>query len=123
MTGVFIFIGGGFGSLARWLIHRAMHTQRIDLPVATFLVNLTGAFLIGLLHAYFLEKTNISEELKLGIGFGVLGGFTTFSALSLEALKMVSERSIWLGASYIGLSSLLGLLFAFLGFVLGKQMS
>jgi CrcB protein len=94
--------GGAIGAAARYLAASSLGL-RGGWPLGTFVVNLVGGFLMGLLAALVL-KGSASETTRLFIGVGILGGFTTFSAFSLEGFQMI-ERGQWgLAALYAGAS-------------------
>ena len=86
--------------------------------LATLAVNLVGCFLIGLLSALFLARTDLPLALRTGLITGVLGGLTTFSSFSLEVLRLFENGQPGVAIAYL-LSSLLGgLLAAWLGMLL-----
>lgn len=82
-----VFIGGGIGTLLRSLI-----CARINSHYGTMLVNVTGAFLIGVLYEYFRSKSNASPEIRLFLMTGLLGGFTTFSTYLLDFMVLFELR-------------------------------
>jgi len=97
-----VMAGGAIGAAARYLATSSLGL-RGGWPLGTFVVNLVGGFLMGLLAALVL-KGNASETTRLFVGVGILGGFTTFSAFSLEGFQMI-ERGQWgMAALYAGAS-------------------
>ena len=75
-----VFVGGGLGACLRYLTGVLISGNlKINLPVATFLVNIIGCFLIGFLYVIFVEKLQASKQLKLLLTVGFCGGLTTFS--------------------------------------------
>ena len=116
----FIFIGGGIGSVARFLV--SGYTQKLwpvgQFPAGTFVVNIIGCFLIGVLSAYFLKVDNYLRFLLIT---GFCGGFTTFSTFSAENYSLYQNGSFLTLGIYIFLSVILGLLSVFLGFQLIKN--
>lgn len=112
---VYIFLGGGLGSVFRFLISN--YTQRLwhihTFPMGTFVVNLTGCLLIGILSAYFLR---IDNSLKYLLITGLCGGYTTFSTFSAENYSLWQSAHYGILALYVLLSVVLGLLMVFLGF-------
>ncbi len=97
-----VMAGGAIGAAARYLAVAALG-WRGGWPLGTFAVNLVGGFLMGLLAACVL-KGAASETTRLFVGVGILGGFTTFSAFSLEGFQMI-ERGQWgMAALYAGAS-------------------
>jgi CrcB protein len=111
MNFLLIMIGGAVGSAGRYAVGKL--TLGPDYPWGTLAVNLIGGFLMGLL-AGMLARTGGSEQTRLLIGVGVLGGFTTFSAFSLDAVTMI-ERGQWGVALAYALVSVIGSVVALFG--------
>lgn len=116
---ILLLIGsGGFaGSILRYVISMLVQNKFLSsFPYGTISVNLIGSFFIGVVYA-LVERGNLSPETRIFIATGLLGGFTTFSAFSLDALNLIQE-GLWVeGASYIIVSVILGIAFAFLGLI------
>lgn len=115
---LYIFLGGGLGSIARYGVNLLFPLQVGKFPLATTLVNVVGSLLIGVLAGVFLA-TQKHEALRLFLVVGFCGGFTTFSTFSLESLSLVEDKKIFLAAAYICVS----IVAAFVGVVLGKRLS
>lgn len=107
-----VMLGGAFGAGARHLFGRwTLATFGPDLPWGTLGVNLIGGLLMGLLIGLLARGTISGENTRLLLGVGVLGGFTTFSAFSLDAMVMI-ERGDWgVALTYI-LASVIGSILA-----------
>lgn len=106
MNSLIVMIGGALGALSRYQFGRlALHVAGIGWPWGTFGVNIIGGFLMGLL-AGGLARFNVGggEQVRLLIGVGFMGGFTTFSSFSLEVMLMI-ERGEWGGAAAYALLS------------------
>ncbi|TDE88815.1 CrcB family protein [Occultella glacieicola] len=101
-----VALGGAAGTLARYgLGHLLPHDD--GLPVATAVENLLGAFALGLLLEALVRRgaeTRTRRLLRLGLGTGMLGGFTTFSSLALEVQQLLADGQVALGLGY-GLGS------------------
>jgi CrcB protein len=114
MNYLLVLVGGAVGSVARYgtgvLAGRWLGP---DYPYGTLAVNLIGGFLMGLLVG-MLARTGGSEHTRVLIGVGVLGGFTTFSAFSLDAVTMI-ERGQWGVAVTYALVSVIGSVLALFG--------
>jgi CrcB protein len=105
--------GGALGALARYgfglLVSGRILAER-GWPVATFAENVGGGFLMGLLVGWLsLRGAGTQEELRLFLGVGILGGFTTFSAFSLEMFDMIQRGSPGLALLYGAASVILAL--------------
>lgn len=114
---VAIFFGGGIGAIARYLI--SLNIVKIygemDLPIATFSINILGCFLLGFLYILFLEKTNVNNAVSLALTVGFCGAFTTFSTFSLEIFKLIESQQIIQSLLYIILSVVIGLFSVIIG--------
>jgi CrcB protein len=96
MTYFLVFIGGGIGAVLRHTVNRgSLVLLGASFPFGTFIVNVLGSFVMGILAVVFLTKGGGDQSLRLFLGTGILGGFTTFSAFSLDA-ALIWERGEWL---------------------------
>lgn len=118
---VLVALGGGLGAASRFGVSLAVPARVDGWPWATFSINVAGSFLIGLLAGWLATKGDDGEPWRLFLGVGVLGGFTTFSAYSLETMRMI-ERSDWAGAAAYALGSVVaGLVAVGIGMALAKR--
>jgi len=102
-----VMAGGALGAGARHLASRAaLAIAGPGLPVGTLAINVAGGLLMGVL-AGLLARTTAGEPWRLFLGVGVLGGFTTFSAFSLDAV-LLAERGQWVAAVGYVLASVVG---------------
>ena len=91
-----VAIGGGFGSVARYIIAREMgRLMGTSLPYGTLFVNIVGSLALGWMATYFMSRPEINNTIKLGLTVGFLGAFTTFSTFSLESIELFLEGSPW----------------------------
>jgi CrcB protein len=103
-----VTLGGGCGAVLRYLVGRwSLGAFGPDLPLGTLIVNISGGLAMGLLAGWLARPGSGAEHLRLLIGVGVLGGFTTFSAFSLEVVTML-ERGDTLWALGYALASVTG---------------
>jgi CrcB protein len=115
-----VALGGAVGSCLRYLVGRLAMGFSIGWPWGTFAVNLAGGVAMGLLAGLLGRASVGGEPLRLLLGVGVLGGFTTFSAFSLETYNMVSRGEAGLAAAYVLLSVLGGVGGVWAGVMLGR---
>lgn len=116
-------LGGGLGSLLRWWIGRVVGVRyHGDFPLGTFLINISGSFVIGYLSVLFEVDWHdrYGADLNSFVLTGVLGGYTTFSSMQLDAAKLSGKRRGVFAASYLLLSVVVGLLAAEFGIVLAR---
>jgi len=119
-----VFIGAGIGGAARhgmniW-VARLMGTH---FPWHTLVINILGSLVMGLVTGWFAERLGAAGHLRLFLATGIMGGFTTFSAFSLETLMMVERRAWGQAGLYAGLSVILSTAAVFLGFVILRRLS
>jgi len=115
-----IALGSSLGGISRYLLSTLIQTKTTSpFPIHTLLINLLGCFLIGLVFGLF-AKGQISNEWKLFLATGILGGFTTFSAFSMETLTLFKNGYIGYALLYVFASVFLGLLLTYLAYWLLK---
>lgn len=103
-----VMLGGAVGAAARYLLSRAsVEAWGTGYPWGTLIANLLGGLLMGVLAGVLAKAGESGEQWRLLLGVGVLGGFTTFSAFSLETMMMI-ERGDWAAAAGYSLASVLG---------------
>lgn len=109
MNSLLVMIGGALGALARYQFgHMAGRLMGSGWPWGTLGVNIIGGLAMGLLAGWLARHGSVGgEQARLLLGVGVLGGFTTFSAFSLEAALMIERGQLGAAAAYAGLSVLL----------------
>ena len=106
---ILVMSGGALGAAMRYGLSRAIPVTAGGWPWPTFAANVAGGLAMGVLAAWVLRGDNSAESLRLFVGVGVLGGFTTFSAFSLEMMQMIERGQIGLAAGYALASVLLAL--------------
>lgn len=116
-----IFLGGGIGSVCRHLVGVAVQRWTSStLPLGTATVNLAGCLLIGLLSTLIADRWGGSEQARLALLVGFLGGFTTFSTFSIESLNLIRENRPIAAAAYVGGSVFVGILAVWIGRRIGE---
>ncbi len=110
-------LGGCIGSIARYLLgHWIVQASAVQkFPLGTFIVNLTGCLVIGILAGFSEKHGVISPNARLFLFTGLLGGFTTFSAFGLETMTLLRRDELLVAALYVTGSVMLGLLAVWLG--------
>lgn len=110
-----IGLGGALGSICRYLVQILVHHfVNLVFPLGTFLVNITGCFLIGVFYAVFEKHAGLNYDWRLFLITGICGGYTTFSSFSYESLTLFRQGDYVYFSLYVGLSTFLGL-FATIG--------
>jgi len=101
MLYLIVFLGAGIGGALRHGVNvGAAKVLGYSFPFGTLIVNVAGSFAMGLLAGYFAFRPGIAQHLRLFLTTGVLGGFTTFSAFSLDTALLVERHSYGLAAGY-----------------------
>ncbi|MBN9081811.1 MAG: protein CrcB [Rhizobiales bacterium 62-17] len=110
MTYLIVFIGGGIGSALRHGVNlAAARFLGIGFPSGTLLVNVIGSLAMGLIAGYFAFRGDASQHWRLFLTTGILGGFTTFSAFSLDTILLWERQQYGALALYLGLSLVLSI--------------
>ena len=116
MPYLIVFVGAGLGGALRHAVNvAAVRLLGSGFPFGTLIVNVLGSFLIGLLAGYFAFRPEVGQHLRLFLTTGLLGGFTTFSAFSLDVALLVERNAYGLAAGYVAGSVALSLAGLFLG--------
>ena len=110
-----VALGGALGASARYWLASWLNTSDSRLPVGTLSVNVFGSLLMGVAFVLIMEKARLSPEMRPLLMTGLLGGFTTFSTFSLEAVTLLNEGQISAALIYILLSVILCITALYLG--------
>ena len=114
---------GALGCLARyWLSGWVYGLLGRGFPYGTFVVNVVGAFLIGLIMEFGLRSALLSQELRAGLAIGFLGGLTTFSTFSYETFRLIEEAQFAPALANVLASTAACLFFTFVGIVTARQL-
>ena len=111
-----VFLGGGLGSGLRYLVSIAMNQYSKVLPYGTFIVNMLGCLLIGLILGYAQKENTLTSNQTLLLATGFCGGFTTFSAFANENLELIKNGELFNFSVYTIGSVLIGILAVFTGY-------
>ena len=116
-----VVIGAGIGGGLRFVLGGLMAERwGASFPWHTLVINVSGAFLLGLLMALPVERSLVSASMRLFLGVGILGGFTTFSTLSYESVVLLEQGLVMQGAANILVSGALGVTAAIVGIYVGR---
>lgn len=107
-----VAFGGAIGAVLRYLIGLIPLSQKSGFPIKTFLINVIGCFIIGIIAA-LAEKNSLNPKIVLFIKVGFCGGFTTFSSFALETQGLLEKGSVFIAILYIILSILVGIFAVF----------
>lgn len=113
---ILVILGSSLGGASRYVVSEIIKQKTaFKFPLGTFMVNLIGCFIIGIVYGYVSRSTEDSNDIKLLLATGFCGGFTTFSAFAAENMALLKTGNQVTAISYIVLSVVLGILATFLG--------
>lgn len=111
-----VFLGAGIGGALRHGVNLgAARLFGFGFPFGTLIVNVVGSLLMGLFAGYFAYRTGVPQHMRLFLTTGILGGFTTFSAFSLDAALLMERHAYGLAAAYVAVSVAVSLAALFAG--------
>ena len=114
-------LGGAVGAILRWWVGVLMSHLLAPVFLGTLVVNLAGSFLVGVLLIWFQGKLPINDVLRTGIVVGLLGGFTTYSAFSMEAVNMMMAGLYGRASAYVVVTVVVCLMGTWAGVMLGRS--
>lgn len=124
MNYLLVFLGGGLGATARHTVNmlcaRAFGTH---FPFGTFIINITGSIIMGLIAGYLAFKGEAAQPWRLLVMTGVLGGYTTFSAFSLDTALLYERGELGLALLYVAGSVVLAIAGLFAGLALVRSLA
>lgn len=110
MSFLLVFVGSGIGGMARHGINlAALRWFGPGFPVGTLAINIAGSFLIGIVAEYWAIKSGLPQPVRLFLTTGIIGGFTTFSAFSLETALLWERGQSLAAAAYVAASVVLSI--------------
>ena len=117
-----VFIGGGIGSILRFMVNKIEFFSETNFPYNTLVSNILGCFILGLVLGYFIKNNNPNSILFIFLTVGLCGGFTTFSTFSYESLAMLQQGQVLSFFSYILISLIVGVLSIYVGTIIFKTL-
>jgi CrcB protein len=116
-----VALGGALGASARYSLDRFIEERSEAIfPWATFVINVTGCVLIGILTVQLVDRHHIPAWIRVGVVVGVIGGYTTFSTFSQESFSLFESRDVGVALTYIAGSVIVGILAVYAGTLLGR---
>ncbi|TXE11117.1 fluoride efflux transporter CrcB [Seonamhaeicola algicola] len=115
-----VFIGGGFGSVLRYVISKYLNSATTGIPYGTFTANILGSLLIGVILGLAVKNNTLNQSQTLLLATGFCGGFTTFSTFAYENHVFLKSGDFTTFAFYTIASFIIGFLAVFLGMFLVK---
>jgi CrcB protein len=121
---VFVAVGGAAGAISRYLVDGWIASRAAGaFPWGTFVVNVSGSLVLGLLFALAIERDVLPAGIRAPVMIGFIGAYTTFSTLMLESWRLIEDGAIGLAAINVVGSSLCGVAALFVGLVLGRALA
>lgn len=112
----YIFLGGGLGSILRYVISKLFVTDKSSFPWSTLIANFIGCFIIGIVLGWFINNNKQYSDLYVFLSIGFCGGLTTFSTFSVEGLTYLKNGDLLIFITYLLFSIIGSILLAALGY-------
>ena len=117
-----VFIGGGFGSVLRYIISRYLNNSESNFPLGTFTANILGSLLIGIIIGFAAKNNTLTQNQTLLLATGFCGGFTTFSTFAYENHVLFKSGDFTSFALYTFASFIIAFLAVFAGMYLSRML-
>lgn len=115
-------VGGFMGSIARYLVYLVVGKRLASIfPWSTFIVNIAGSLILGILMGIMIKTTMINDNVRLLVAVGFCGSFTTFSTFAYENMFLYQQKALPTAIGYTAASLILGLAAIFGGYFIGKS--
>lgn len=112
---IVVGVGGFIGAVCRYLIGMIPLKEGCLFPVKTFIINIIGSFLIGIITAFAMKTDSLNPRIVLFLKVGICGGFTTFSSFALETGDLMKDGKLNVAVLYAALSMVVGVIAVFAG--------
>lgn len=120
---IVVAVGGAFGAIARYWLGGWINSRLpMQFPLGTFVINVTGSFMIGFFLTLISQRLTIHPNWRMLVAVGFVGAYTTFSTFEYETLKLIEEGNIPSAALNIILSVILGFIAVWLGVVAARKL-
>lgn len=117
-----VAVGGALGAVARHLVNVSPLARTFEhFPLPTFLINISGSFLIGFLLILFTDRVAVSESVRLALIVGFLGAFTTFSTYEMEIFGLAKQKLFGMAVVYMALSIVAGFVAVAAGVAIARR--
>lgn len=116
----YIFLGGGIGSVFRYIISKIFIIDKNSFPWSTLIANFIGCFIIGIILGWYVNNDKQHSDLYIFLSIGFCGGLTTFSTFSLEGLTLFKNGDFLIFVTYLLISIIGGLLLVALGYYISQ---
>ena len=124
MNYLYVFLGGGLGAALRYGLNSGVpRVLGAQFPWATLIINIVGCFAVGLIAAWFVLRPSLASEWRLFLITGILGGFTTFSAFSLDFAQLFERGDTGQAFAYATASVVISILACFAGLMLVRALA
>jgi fluoride exporter len=118
-----VMVGGAIGAVSRFLLANIVSERYATVfPLGTFIINVTGSFLIGVLMMLFLNRSGFNANWRLFLVTGILGGYTTFSSFEWETFAVMRGGATLMALVYVASSVILGLGAVWLGALMSNRL-
>jgi fluoride exporter len=115
--------GSALGGMLRYFLGGSVLSRlAVPFPTATFIINISGSFIIGFLLTLFTERIHVSPHLRLAVAVGFVGAYTTFSTFEYETARLIEERGYWLALLNVVLSFVIGFIAVWGGIFAAREM-
>tara|TARA_B100000989_G_scaffold287910_1_gene258018 strand:+ start:1009 stop:1383 length:375 start_codon:yes stop_codon:yes gene_type:complete len=119
---ILVFIGGGVGSVCRFLISKINYFEKTEFPYSTLIVNIIGCFLIGFFVGLVIKNFSNTSPLFILFCIGFCGGFTTFSTFGYEVVKLITDNQYLNIFIYVSSSVIIGVIAVLVGIKIAKYL-